>query len=95
VSTTQQEPTPGAPSNRGRHYAGWLKGPAGTWRQVVDAADAAACYRRLLAHVRQLPKTPPATAVLPAGVHPEDQARRAALLLRQPADPTEREGGKQ
>jgi hypothetical protein len=49
---------------------------------VVDAEDVTACYQRLLAFVRQLPTTPPATAVLPAGVHPEDRARSAALLLR-------------
>jgi hypothetical protein len=105
MSEARQEPTPGAPSSRdlgldrrgglpARHYVGWLKGPAGTWQQVVDAEDAAACYRQLLAHVRHLPTKPPATAVLPAGAHPEDRSHSAAVLLRQPAEPTEGEGGR-
>jgi hypothetical protein len=55
-------------------YRGWLKlGRSGTWTAVVEAATEAECYRKLLAHVRALPRLPLATAVLPAGVHPEDR----------------------
>jgi hypothetical protein len=76
-------PNGGRGSGRGRgrpacHYAGWLKDGKGAWRQVVAAEDAAACYRQLLAPIRQLPATPLASAVLPVGVHP---AERPGLIL--------------
>jgi hypothetical protein len=81
-------------------YAGWLKDGKGAWRQVVDAEDAAACYRQLLAHIRQLPATPAASAVLPVGVHPAERpgmvlcAGSAVLTAPAGPDDAKRAGGR-
>ena len=62
-----------------RTFAGWRK-VDGQWQAVVEAPSSSACYQLLLAHVRQLSAPPLATAVLPAGEHPDG---RAGLVLTQ------------
>ena len=50
-------------------HAGWaLVGD--TWRAVAERASVEAAYKQLLCWIRRQERPPPASAVLPCGVHP-------------------------
>jgi hypothetical protein len=51
-------------------YQGWIC-TGRTWQAVAEGASLEAAYRALLARIRQLPRVPAASAVLPAGVPPD------------------------
>jgi hypothetical protein len=51
-------------------YLGWAK-LHGSWRVVCRGDTVAECMRLLLDWVRQQPRPPKASAVRPAGTHPD------------------------
>jgi hypothetical protein len=51
-------------------YVGWIREGRAEWQAVAAGPDLRACHQALSAYLRRLGMVPPASACLPAGVHP-------------------------
>jgi hypothetical protein len=56
-------------------HFGWAR-VGKNWRLVATGASAAEAHRELMRWVKEQPRPPVASAVLPAGVHPAGQDER-------------------